>query len=366
MPYDPNDPNQGSQAPPEDQATPEWQTKNATTGGSIDALVKQRPGVAQFLAAHNGGRNLSAAEQQQLFQVIQQSGFDTQMLEIDKNGTFSVLPGHTVRDIALGSLLAFGPVVAAWALPAVAGSASVAGPATGSTVGAGLSVPAALVPVAAGAPGAAATTALATAVPAAAGAGVGAALAPAAASSTAPAASSIPAATYGPTGAVTNLANVPADTGSLLSASYAPSLIGTAGNVIGSLIQANAAGNASDASRAYLEEALAYEKQKDAANIAREGGRYADYTGNIAPYLATGASAGNRMASALGLSAPSNTAPSTRLASPNPGIAPTLPIQPTAEPVVTMRAPDGSTKQIPQSQVAHFTAQGATVLQGAA
>ncbi len=89
----------------------------------------------------------------------------------------------------------------------------------------------------------------------------------------------------------------------------------TAGNVIGGLIQANAQGKASDAQQAYLQQALDYEKARDKAAIALEGSRYASYSGNVAPYIATGTSANTRMASLLGLPAnASSTAPTVSYA----------------------------------------------------
>lgn len=84
----------------------------------------------------------------------------------------------------------------------------------------------------------------------------------------------------------------------------------TVGNIVGSVIQANAAGKASDAQQKYLEEALAYEKEKDAydrqtaANkVQLEANRYATYSGNTAPFIANGVTSGNRMTSLLGLPA---------------------------------------------------------------
>src|ERR1019366_742556 len=147
-----------------------------------------------------------------------------------------------------------------------------------------------------------------------------------------------------------------------------------AGNIASSLIQANASGNASAAQLAYLQEALAYQKQQEAS-------RYGDYTSRIAPYVATGTSANARMASLLGLPTPApapvnpNQAPtpppSVPFPAPTQGIAPG--VQPTpaitpgqvapptggAAPMVTMQAPDGTTKQVPADQVAHYTQLGA-------
>ena len=157
----------------------------------------------------------------------------------------------------------------------------------------------------------------------------------------------------------------------------------TAGNIVGGLIQANAAGSAADKQQKYLEEALSYEKQRDAAAIALEGSRYANYSGNIAPYLATGNSANTRMASLLGLPSTAATAKASTPAptfTPTPGSnpgqvvtppgtvvpglnapTPTRPAAVTTQPVM-MRAPDGSTQQVPPEQVAHFQSRGAQVV----
>ncbi len=130
-----------------------------------------------------------------------------------------------------------------------------------------------------------------------------------------------------------------------------------AGSVVGGLIQSNAAGNSSAAQQAYLEEALAYQKEQDALNRARqtgldtlaqqqdarnfarltgldqvaqqqdlrnyetsqqhyqnnvgtEAGRYGDFSNNIAPFIASGSAANAKAAKLLGLdSTPFQTAP---------------------------------------------------------
>lgn len=163
-----------------------------------------------------------------------------------------------------------------------------------------------------------------------------------------------------------------------------------AGGVASSLIAAHAAGAASDAEQKYLEEALAYAKEKDAGNVAREAGRYADYKGNIASYLANGQASGSQMAKLLGLSVPSSVLtprgapaplvnsnpyfdPSTNI---TPGMdlplasrptAPTAaPMPPQQQPMVTIQAPNGQTKQVTQADADHYVKLGATILQGAA
>src|SRR4029077_17317322 len=106
--------------------------------------------------------------------------------------------------------------------------------------------------------------------------------------------------------------------------------------------------------------------------IALEGSRYANYSGNIAPYLATGNSANTRMASLLGLPAnpvSSSTAPtiSYQPSATSTGAgakigAPTAPVttgtplpRATNGQMVTMQAPDGSTKAVNPEDVAHYT-----------
>ena len=149
--------------------------------------------------------------------------------------------------------------------------------------------------------------------------------------------------------------------------------IPTAGNIIGGLIQANATGSAADKQQAYLQEALDYEKARDKAAIALEGSRYATYSGNVAPYIATGTSANSRMAGLLGLPAsPTTTAPtvnyqpsatSTGTGQPTASVTTGSPMPRATAQLVTMQAPDGSTKQIPPEQVDHYKQMGAQVVQ---
>jgi hypothetical protein len=93
--------------------------------------------------------------------------------------------------------------------------------------------------------------------------------------------------------------------------------VGTGGQIVGSLIQANAAGNASEAQQKYLEEALAYQKESDAyarttdaaryadtrGDVAKADARYGDYQGRIAPWIANGTNSNDRMSALLGLPA---------------------------------------------------------------
>jgi hypothetical protein len=291
MGYDPNDPNQGSQAPGEDQSTADWQAKNATTTGTVNDLVRSRPAIAAWLAAHRNGQNLSGDEKSQLFTLMKQQGIDPTNLEVANDGTIA-WPKHTGRDIAIASLLVFGPAVAAWAIPVASAAGASGGVEAGVTSGLGTTAlpgagTALVGPTVAGAGTTAAT----------AGAGGAAVYGPAADEFVGPVAANGSAA-YGPAGAAGGLSVTDA-------LKYG---LPTVGNVVSGLIQANATSNASDKQQAYLEEALAYQKEQDALNrqlaankIQLEANRYATYSGNVAPFIANGTTSGNRMASLLGL-----------------------------------------------------------------
>ncbi len=165
-----------------------------------------------------------------------------------------------------------------------------------------------------------------------------------------------------------------------------------AGDLIGGAIQSSASSKASDAQQKYLEEALAYQKEQDAFTNKRltsldedartkfgyganlEAARYGDYTNRIAPYLATGSSANARMATLLGLQAPSNSLspyqahPVPTLGESRTAVTTTAPPQTmnvnrpeTPIKMVPMQAPDGTIKNVPENQVEHYTALGAKV-----
>lgn len=153
---------------------------------------------------------------------------------------------------------------------------------------------------------------------------------------------------------------VPAAASSITAGDILKGVVPTAGGIVSSIIQANASGKATDAQQAYLQQALEYEKQQDAINrglaaekVKLEAGRYATYSGNIQPYLDTGNAAESKAASLLGLSVPprSSTAPA---------VAPAQQAAAPASDTVTMKAPDGSTKQVPASQVSYWLGKGAT------
>jgi hypothetical protein len=66
--------------------------------------------------------------------------------------------------------------------------------------------------------------------------------------------------------------------------------VDTSGNIISAVIQANAAGNASELNAKAVADALAFEKQK-----------YGELISNVQPYISSGQSANSRMAQLLGL-----------------------------------------------------------------
>lgn len=125
----------------------------------------------------------------------------------------------------------------------------------------------------------------------------------------------------------------------------APQLIGLGVQGVGSFMQSRAAKNAAAQQMAASERALEFSK-----------GIYNDQKANQQPFIGMGHSAVNTLGGLMGLSQPQASQPQ----------------QPTAQPrgalgsmgqMVTMRAPDGSTKQVPVDQVAGFQARGAQVVQ---
>lgn len=318
MGYDPNDPNQGSQDPNSgaggtgDFSNPGEQDRlKASLGQGIDQLIKSRPAIAQWLATHNGGRNLSDVAKAQLYGLIRSQGIDTTLVELKDDGHFTAGTDHTGRDILSGLLLAFGPVAVVAAVPAVAALVGAAGaPAAGATGAGGASA------VGAGAaPLAATTTVPAVGALATGGTGLVGGTAPLAASATtsavgglAPALSSGSSTAPFVAGGGNSIYGPTAAAGGSVATDALKAAIPTVGNIVSGLIQANATGNASDKQTAYLEEALAYQKEQDAQNrqlaankVQLEANRYATYSGNTAPFIANGVTSGNRMTALLGL-----------------------------------------------------------------
>ncbi len=280
--------------------------------------------------------------------IIVDEGHDGQ--EVDDSGNFQA-KSHALRN----TLIVAG--IAAAAL-ATAGAAGAFAPAAAGTVAG----------VEGGAYGVSAGTVAAL------GSGAMAAV-PVTAATTA--AISTAAASVGLPAAKAAAAKVAASGGALTAENILRYAVPVAGGIIGSVIQAKAAGDASDAEQAYLKEALAYAKEKDAGNIAREGGRYSDFTGNIAPYVQGGNAAGSRMQSLLGISAPLPSTQTTSRYAPMPTAPQTAMPQPTPvqqpqaapapqQPMVMVQAPDGSTKQVSQRDADYYVTKGAKILQGAA
>ncbi len=180
-----------------------------------------------------------------------------------------------------------------------------------------------------------------------------------------------------------------------------------AGNIYAAHTQGSAAREGLDAQTAASREALAYEKEQDRIERERtdrldklkeesdaferarlqrrtetEANRYGDFTNNIAPYLSTGASANQQIASLFGFPAPAPYVPRPTQGpgggtpfvppTPLPIVPPTTPPVSTTQPVpspaptgeqtVMMLAPDGTRKAVPQSQVQHYISQGAKVV----
>jgi hypothetical protein len=321
-------------------------------GGQSEATIDQAniamrasPWYQDQMRAWNqdpGHPTLQAWQRDQLTRAAQANGYivDQGHIEMDDHGNFNPI-GHKLRNTIIVIGLAAATVAtmgAAGAFAGAAGAGTGAAAGTGATVAgveggaAGLSS-GALAGLGTGAMGATALPALGTVAgvggAAAAGgpvlegiaAGGGGASTAIPVGTTLSSASAIEAAkaagyTIDANGVVTDAANVPPDyfdPGSASTRSYADILkygLPTAGSIVGSLIAANASGNASAAQQKYLEDALAYEKENDlynrgvAANkVALEAGRYADYTGRITPFVQNATSSNDRMAALLGLPA---------------------------------------------------------------
>ena len=228
-----------------------------------------------------GHPTLTKSQSQQILRMAQAQGVvvDEGQMEVDDHGNFNPV-GHKLRNTLIVAGIAGATIATMGAAGVFAGTAPIAsGGALASTT---------TVPLATG------TIAGGTGLAAGAGAaGAGAAISP-------------------------GLASVAAAAGTR-GLSYGDILrygLPVAGNLVGGLIEANAQGRASDAQQRYLEEALAYEKEKDqyqrgidAAAIAREEQRYGNYQGRIAPWIANGVTSNDRMAALLGLPARANVGP---------------------------------------------------------
>lgn len=251
--------------------------------------------------------------------------------EVDDSGNFQA-KSHALRNtlivggLAAATLLSAGAAGAAWGIgPALGGTALPAASGVG-----GLSATSLGLPVTAGLGTAGATAA---GVASAAGAGAGAAGAGAAAAKGLP-------------------------------SWLAPVLTGVVpavGSLVGASIQSNANTDAEKIRAEGVQKALDFEKQQ-----------YADLTGRLAPYVAAGTTSTDRMAQLLGLPArpqTTATAPPTRgpAVANYGGPAPAAPASaPAAQPLITIQAPNGQTKQVPASEQQHWESVGAKVLGAAA
>jgi hypothetical protein len=277
--------------------------------------------------------------------------------QVDDSGKLNYVQVDQSRPAALSPYVAL-PLIATGGLAAgVLGPASAAVDATSSAVPAaatgGLDLSAAALPAAA-APEAAPAAATATIAGGASGA-LGTGAAPA---------SIIPATAGGGGVATTSAALNTGGTGSTPSwlAPLIGSGISTAGQLIGAGIQSSGIQAAAQIQAQSTANALAFEKQ-----------RYADLMSRLAPYMASGTSASDRMAQLLGLPGASATAPPpyTSYSLPSASSTPSASASaapasaPAAQSLVTMKAPDGSMQQVNQSDVQHYISKGATVVANA-
>lgn len=368
MPTNPygDDPNLDSQGPRTgegDQSDPNTQ---ASITQKVNDVVRMDPVIASWLKTHNNGAGLSASDLQALKSLVStRTRGQIQDFDVASDGTLQDVkaPDTFWKTLAIGSAAVIAPIVFGALLPAAGAAASGSGGVeAGATSGLG----------AAALPGAG------TALPSIAGA-----VAPAATAlgpSTAANIYGTAAATAAPASIAAPVAAAAGTAAKGISSWLAPVLQGvvpTVGSLIGATIAAGASKDASAANAESIKEALDFEKQQ-----------YSDLTGRLAPYVSAGTASSDRMSQLLGLPARSGTtatAPPTRGPAVNNygGPSPAAPLSgaggitsvvggspapgtTTGGPMVTLQAPDGTTKQVPQEQVAHYQALGAKVLGAAA
>src|SRR5436190_8513926 len=146
--------------------------------------------------------------------------------------------------------------------------------------------------------------------------------------------------------------------GKFLGSSAGGSAISAGANLAGAAIQSSANTKAAEIAAQTAREALAYEKQRDTYAQQLEASRYGDLTSRLTPYISSGQNANARMAQILGLPAP-DTAPMGTPPTPMGQTPPGTAIPQPGGSLVTMKAPDGSIKQIALDQVNHYLARGA-------
>lgn len=262
-------------------------------------------------------------------------GFNDTYDMIDENGQIAE-EHHKLKKIAIAAALA--------GLAVTGLGAAGIGPLAGALGGGTAAATGATAGVSAGLPGASATlpAVASAAMPTVAGGGAAALAgfsAPAAASVAAPAATTA------------------------VSSWLKPALsigVPVAGQLISAGMQASASKDAAELQAKAFQDALDFEKAQ-----------YADLTKRLDPYIAAGGASSDRMAQLLGLpprAGTTATAPPTRgpaleaapASAPNRfGVAAAGGTPTSGATMVTLTAPDGTTKQVPESQAEFFIAKGA-------
>lgn len=143
----------------------------------------------------------------------------------------------------------------------------------------------------------------------------------------------------------------------------ASALAATGGSVLAASKVSGASKNAAQINADSTAKALDYTKTKDAQDradtLAADKANYAQYVqseGQKAPYRAAGQGATQTISHLLGL-------PDVTIAPPPPAPAYLSPSTSTSAPqgtgLVTLRAPNGQTKQVPQAQADYYLSKGA-------
>ncbi len=145
-------------------------------------------------------------------------------------------------------------------------------------------------------------------------------------------------------GAIAGVAGAPVTGG----ASLALTVAALAAPVASSFIQAHAQGQAAKLQKQSTDQALAYEKERDVYARGTEANRYGEMMRQTAPYRETGTAANTRMGDLLGLP------PQAAF-----GAQSSMPGQQPGGQMVSLRAPDGTMKQVDQAHVQHYLSKGA-------
>jgi len=170
--------------------------------------------------------------------------------------------------------------------------------------------------------------------------------------------------------------------GNFLGSTAGGEIVKAGTTLLGAGIESRGITKAAELQAQTAREALAYAKQRDQYLQNLEAQRYGQFNARMQPYMNLGQSAGARMAQILGLDpsqfAPAQTWPSVT-GSETGAIQPDMhqrgpatpggPAEGTAVPrpaaagqMITMRAPDGSTKAVPQEHVPFYQQAGAQVV----